>query len=114
MGIWLIPIAFFAFFLGKEKHSVLKYKFYPFANESDALLIGELNIENRVERESVFDGRDFAWDKGGPRITRELKSLLERVVDSLQSDPSPDHIQKNGAGTVANPFLNQQTGRMGA
>lgn len=91
------------------------HKFNPFANESDALSMGELNIENRLDRVSVFGSLDITRDKEGLRVAKELKSLLERVVESLQSEPLPDRIQEyeDVADTVANPFLKQQKGRAG-
>lgn len=85
-----------------------KYKFNPLANESDVLSIGELNIENRLDRVSVFGSVDITRDKDGLRIARELKSLFERVVDVLQSETLPDRIQTDAVDVVANPFQARQ------
>jgi hypothetical protein len=85
-----------------------KYKFNPLANESDVLSIGELSIENRLDRVSVFGNVDITRDKDGLRIARELKSLFERVVDVLQSETLPDHVQTDALDTIANPFQSQQ------
>lgn len=83
-------------------------KFNPLANESDALSIGELNIENRLDRISLFGSVDITRDKEGLRIARELKSLFERVVDVLQSEALPEHIQTDAVDVVANPFQHRQ------
>ncbi len=37
-------------------------KLIPFANESDALAIGKLNIENRLDRVSLFGDVDLTRD----------------------------------------------------
>jgi len=63
-------------------------KFAPFANESQAQLIGGLTIENRVDRVSLFGDVDLTKDKVGLERARGLKAILEAAVAVLEADPA--------------------------
>lgn len=78
----------------------------PFANESDALAIGELNVENRLDRVSVYGNVDLTRDKAGLQQARDLKALVDRIVEALEAERNlPDQVAApEPAQTVKNPF----------
>ena len=61
-------------------------EFLPYANEADVLRIGDLQIENRVDRISFTGDLVLTKDKAGLALARELQSLMERVVKALEAD----------------------------
>jgi hypothetical protein len=79
--------------------------FAPFANESDVVRIGELEIENRVDRVALQGGLALTRDRAGLAQARELQGLLAKVVRALESDRDlPERVQVVEAKTVKNPF----------
>jgi hypothetical protein len=78
----------------------------PFANESESLGIGDLTIENRTDRISVYGSIDLTRDKAGLEHARMLKAVLDRVVQVLESERDlPDKIAPpDMPDEVANPF----------
>jgi hypothetical protein len=79
-------------------------KFLPFENESQALSFGDLNIENRVDRVSIFGSLDLTKDMRGLADALELKRLLDSVVDELKRSNLPDSIETEAPKVVKNPF----------
>jgi hypothetical protein len=78
----------------------------PFANESDSIGIADLTIENRTDRLSIYGSIDLTRDKEGLRHARDLRALLEKVIQALEADKDlPDKIAPpEKPGTVRNPF----------
>jgi hypothetical protein len=78
----------------------------PFANESESLGIGDLTIENRTDRISIYGNIDLTRDKSGLEHARMLKAVLDRVVQVLESEGDlPDRIAPpDTPDEVANPF----------
>ena len=76
----------------------------PFKNESDTLQIGDLAVENRLDRLSIFGSLDITLDKEGLAVARELKTLLERAIAEMEQTDLPDRIAIAAAETVKNPF----------
>jgi len=77
----------------------------PFKNEIDTLQIGELNIENRIDRVSFYGSLDITRDKGGLTHARQLMSILEVVIEKLEKADLQDHVTINPTDNVKNPFL---------
>jgi hypothetical protein len=75
----------------------------PFANESDVLAIGNLTIENRIDRVSWGDV-DITRDKKGLSLAKELQSLIDRVVKALEAEALPATLPEPEVTTVKNPF----------
>ena len=50
----------------------------PFANESESLGIGDLTIENRTDRVSIYGYIDLTHDKVGLEHARMLKAVLDK------------------------------------
>jgi hypothetical protein len=78
----------------------------PFANESESLGIGDLTIENRTDRVSVYGSLDLTRDKKGLEHARALRALLDSVVGALEAEKAlPDKVAPPEAPeTVKNPF----------
>jgi len=78
----------------------------PFANESESLGIGDLTIENRTDRVSIYGSIDLTRDKTGLEHARMLKAVLAKVVQVLESEKSlPDKIASpDMPDEVENPF----------
>jgi len=81
-----------------------KKNFRPFKNEADSVEIGDLTIENRVDRVSIFGSIDITKDKIGLSAARQLKSVLDAVLAELQSADLPEKIEIKAPETVPNPF----------
>lgn len=76
----------------------------PYANEADVLHIGQLSIENRLDRISLHGDVDLTRDRAGLAMARQLHELLANVVKQLESENLPDQLAPPHTGTVPNPF----------
>lgn len=79
--------------------------FQPYANESDVIRIGGLEIENRVDRLTLTGDLVLGRDRCGLALARELHALLGRAIANMQSDSDlPEKIEILPARSVRNPF----------
>ncbi|AKC70158.1 hypothetical protein [Pandoraea oxalativorans] len=82
-------------------------RFAPFANDADALSLGELNVENHTDHVVIFGNLELRRDAEGLRHARALKAVLDAVVNELADADLPAHAEMP-AGTTAkevkNPF----------
>jgi hypothetical protein len=76
----------------------------PFRNESDTLQIGDLTIENRLDRLSIFGSLDITLDREGLAAATELKTLLDRAIAKMEKTDLSDRIAIAEPETVKNPF----------
>lgn len=78
----------------------------PFADEAATLLVGELEVENRLDRVTLQGGVDLTRDRAGLRRTRELLALLRRVERALlrEGEALPEAIETRPEERVRNPF----------
>jgi hypothetical protein len=78
----------------------------PYQNEADAVEIGDLKIENRLDRVTIYGRIDLTRDKAGLENARALKRLLENIVRTLEGDPAlPEHVAPPKAPVMKhNPF----------
>ena len=78
----------------------------PFANDSAAIEIGDLKLENGRDRIACYGSLDLTRDKAGLALARQLHAVLDAVVQALEGDASlPDTIPPpKKRGTVKNPF----------
>ena len=81
-----------------------KKNFRPFKNEADSVEIGDLTIENRVDRVSIFGSIDITKDKTGLSAALQLKSVLDEILSELQSADLPEKVEIKAPETVPNPF----------
>ncbi len=80
--------------------------FAPFKNESDAVALGDLKIENREDRISVYGALAITRDRAGLESAKALKGLLDRIVKELETGPDlPLRVAEAEAPVnVGNPF----------
>lgn len=76
----------------------------PFKNESDSLQIGDLTIENRMDRVSFYGSLDITRDKKGLGDAQLLKGIIDLIVATLEASNLPDQITLAPTDTVKNPF----------
>ncbi|AJC21776.1 hypothetical protein [Pandoraea pulmonicola] len=82
-------------------------KFTPFANDADALSLGELNVENHADHVAIFGNLEIRRDAEGRRQAQALKAVLDAVVAALAGDDLPERAQADSRTTarqVKNPF----------
>lgn len=82
----------------------MSVKFIPYANESDVLHVGNLMIENRVDRITISGDIDLTADKAGLVQAKQLQKLLTQIVAALEGQDLPDRLPPPAVTTVANPF----------
>jgi hypothetical protein len=78
--------------------------FVPFANEADVLRVGDLEIQNRLDRITLAGDVDLTADKQGLALARQLHQLLAEVVAKLEGQDVPDTLPAPDVKTVGNPF----------
>lgn len=77
----------------------------PYANEAEALEIGDLTIENRLDQVSLYGEIQLTKDQQGLRHAKELKAIVDAVVQALEAQPHlPEHITFKPTDQVDNPF----------
>lgn len=76
----------------------------PYANEADSVTIGDLTVENRLDRLELYGSLALTRDKQGLDLALELKSLLDAIVKVLESEELPDRIEIDPPDEVDNPF----------
>jgi hypothetical protein len=76
----------------------------PFQNEEESLSIGELTVENRLDRIDMYGSLAITKDKAGLKLALELKDVLDAAVAALQKEALPDHVAVKPAERVDNPF----------
>ena len=80
-------------------------QFKPYANEADVLRIGELDIENRVDRVTLTGDLVLTRDQAGLALAKELQAIVDGVVKTLEADKElPDVVAVKEARSVKNPF----------
>jgi hypothetical protein len=77
----------------------------PYGNEADALEIGDLTIENRLDQVSLYGELQLTKDKQGLRQAKELKAIVDAVVAALEAEKYlPERITFKPTDQVDNPF----------
>jgi hypothetical protein len=78
--------------------------FVPFANEADVLQVGDLTIENRLDRITIAGDVDLTLDQPGLAKAKLLHQLLGAVVAKMEAAALPDALPAPHVKTVDNPF----------
>ena len=76
----------------------------PYENEADVVEVGNLMLENRLDRITISGDVDLTADKEGLARARLLHDLLGRIVAGLEAKDLPDRLPPPDVKTVANPF----------
>lgn len=85
--------------------STTKPAFHPYENEADVVQVGELMLENRLDRITISGDVDLTADKRGLAAARLLQDLLGQVVASLEAKKDlPERLPPPEVKTVDNPF----------
>lgn len=74
----------------------------PFQNESESETIGELTIENRLDRVSFYGSVDITKDKQGQEYAFELKRQIDAIVEQMKKEELPDRVEVVEARIVEN------------
>jgi len=78
--------------------------FVPYANEADVLHIGNLMLENRLDRITISGDVDLTADQAGLAHARRLHALLGAVLDKLEAQTLPAQLPPPDVKQVDNPF----------
>jgi hypothetical protein len=77
----------------------------PYTNEADALEIGDLTIENRLDQVLIYGELQLTKDKQGLQQAKELKAIVDAVVKVLEAEKNlPERIAFKPTDEVDNPF----------
>ena len=80
-------------------------KLQPFENESQALGIGDLTIENRLDQLEIYGSLSITRDQSGLDLALELKAVIDAAVMHLQqAQDLPAHLILKLTDRVDNPF----------
>ncbi len=79
--------------------------FTPYANEADVLHLGQLMLENRLDRVSISGDVDLTADQAGLALARSLHAVLAAVVAELERRDLPATLPPPATSEVDNPFL---------
>ncbi len=83
--------------------------FAPFKNESDAVTLGDLKIENREDHIAIYGRLALTRDRAGLEAAKALRELFGKIVHELENGPDlpvkvasaePAHNVKNPFGIV--------------
>ncbi|MEP6559173.1 MAG: hypothetical protein ABJB17_11905 [Burkholderiales bacterium] len=79
--------------------------FVAYADEAEVLRIGDLEIENRIDRVSLTGDLVLTKDQAGLALAMELKTVVDHIVKALEADKGlPQVVEMKPAQTVKNPF----------
>ncbi|HYD78720.1 MAG TPA: hypothetical protein VEC06_02840 [Paucimonas sp.] len=77
---------------------------HPFQNEAEVATIGELTVENRLDRIELYGALTLTKDQAGLRLALALKELIDATVAALRQADLPEHITPAASDQVPNPF----------
>ena len=79
-----------------------------FENESETQSVGDLTLENRIDRITLHGNVDLTLDKQGLAKAKDLQKALKQILAVMQEKEKqgdlPDAITIVEAKTVPNPF----------
>lgn len=78
----------------------------PFADDSAATSVGDMRLENGRDRIAMYGSLDLTRDQAGLALAREMRRMLDAVVEVLEADRSlpADVAPPKRPGSVPNPF----------
>lgn len=78
--------------------------FTPYANEADVLEIGNLMLENRLDRITISGDVDLTADRAGLEAARRLHAQIGAIVAALEARELPERLPPPDVQTIDNPF----------
>jgi hypothetical protein len=80
-------------------------EFKPYANEADVVTVGDLSVENRLDRVTLQGDVELTKDRRGLALARHLKAVLDATVRALEADKAlPEVVEVVKPQSVKNPF----------
>lgn len=79
-------------------------KFDPYANEAQVLEVGNLMLENRLDRITISGDVDLTADRQGLAHAHRLHEALGAIVAALEARELPERLPPPDVNTVDNPF----------
>ena len=77
----------------------------PFKNETESITLGQLTVENRLDKVEIYGSLSITRDQAGLALALKLKSVLDAAIDHLQhASDLPAHITFRSTDNVDNPF----------
>lgn len=78
----------------------------PFKNEEESIAIGELTVENRLDRIELYGSLQITKDRAGLQMAEDLKRLIDETVVALKAEKNlPERIPPAPPrDRVDNPF----------
>lgn len=71
---------------------------HPFQNESEAVEIGDLKVENRQDRIQIYGTLQVTRDGAGLRDALALQRIVNATVAALQAEPDlPERLTLTNA-----------------
>ena len=58
----------------------------PFADDNAATSIGDMQVENGLDRIAMYGSLDLTRDKAGLALAHGLRSFLDRAIAILEAD----------------------------
>ena len=90
--------------MNKKTPTVKSSTFVPFANEADVIGVGDLMLENRVDRITISGDVDLTADVAGLAHARRLHAVLGEIVAALEARELPERLPPPDVTTIDNPF----------
>lgn len=80
--------------------------FSPFKNESDAVTLGGLTIENREDHVAIYGKLAVTRDRTGLAAAKALKEICDRIVKELEDEHDLPLVVASAEppAKVKNPF----------
>ena len=79
-------------------------RFPAFENETIQIVVDHLNIENRLDRVSVYGSLDITKDQVGLDRALALQAVLAATIAALQAQALPAMLPAPKIDTIRNPF----------
>lgn len=80
--------------------------FDPFADDAASISIGQLTVENGADRVILYGSLEITYDQPGLARARQMKVLLDRVVEVLEAKALPAEVAPiPSPKIVKNPFI---------
>lgn len=88
-----------------DKEAIMNKGFMAYENETDSFNIGDMTLENRLDRISIYGSLDITKDKEGLEKALKFKRIIDASIDALKKDKNlPEQIELTSIDNVDNPF----------
>lgn len=75
-----------------------------FENESDSAAIGDMTVENRLDRVELYGSLTITLDREGEALLAKLESLVAGMRRAFEAQPElPETVTLQTSGTLDNP-----------